>query len=405
MTAAPIATDRATALGPAGTLPIDPVSGRPLRRDRPWSLSDGATRWPVVEGIPFLRVGREPLRRAEALDAGDDRAALVALLADQDDFARTPPPDPASLSRLVAEVDSGRATLRAAMASLNYGPVADYFAHRWSAPTYLSGLALLAMRPGGAAVVEVACGIGHYLRDLSRRGVACGGLDVVFSKLWLARRYVVGPDVALACGDAAAGWPLGPAPGPTVAFCHDAFYFLPEKPRVVGSLRRLVGDAGAILIGHAHNRLRDHGGVAGEPRTPAEYAALLPGCSLFDDAELARSAWEGTPAPARTADELEDAEAVAMAWPGREPEERADPTTPSGISLRLNPILADEGGILRPRWPSARFEAEYAAEATYLGGEPMPSAETLRRAEAGADDPEVARLVARRILVDLPERW
>ena len=381
---------------------LDPASRRPLRRDRPWSLSDGSNRWPVVEGIPYLRVGRDDLRRRalEALDDGDARSALVALLADQDDYARIPPPDPAALGVLVDAVQGRRATLREALAGLNYGPVADYFAHRWSAPTYLSGLALLGMRPEGTAVVEVACGIGHYLRDLARAGVPCGGLDVVFSKLWLARRFLVGPEVDLICADASAGWPLGPAPGPTAAFCHDAFYFLPGKAGVIASLRGLVGGSGAILIGHAHNRLRDHGGVAGEPRTPAEYAAMLPGCSLFDDAELARSAWKGEPAPARPAEELEQAEAVAMAWPGKVGRQAGMPAPPAS-GLRLNPMLEDDGGTLRPRWPSARFEAEYAADSPYLIGQAAASARALQ--EAGG--PGAGRLARLRILLDLPERW
>ena len=404
MTVVMASTVRPLVVGPAGAPLIDPETGRALRYDTPWSLTDGANRWPVVEGIPYLRVGRETLRSTclQALDAGGDRAALVLLLADQDDYARIAPPDSTTLDHLADAVGSRLASLRQAMTTLNYGPVADYFAHRWSSPTYLSGLALLDNRAEGAAVVEVACGIGHYLRDLSRQGVACGGLDVVFSKLWLARRFLVGNDVPLVCADASQGWPLGQAPGPTVAFCHDAFYFLPEKPRVVASLQSLVGDLGAILIGHAHNRLHDHAGVAGEPKTTAEYAAMLPGCSLMDDAELARSEWTDTPAPARSAESLANVEAVAILWPGGiSPLSRPRPTA----KLRLNPILIEAEDVLRPAWPSERFEAEYADASPYLTGEAIPSAQTLRHAENGTPDPEVDRLARRRILLDLPERW
>ena len=395
-----------TVRGPAGAALIDPIRGRVLDFDRPWSLSDGATRWPVVAGIPYLRVGREAPRRTalEALDAGDEPAALAVLLADQDDYARTPPPTAATLRDLVDAVDADAVSLRDAMAALNYGPVTDYFAHRWSAPTFLSGLALLALRPADRPVVEVACGIGHYLRELARQGVECGGIDVVFSKLWLARRFLVGSGVPLVCGDAAAGWPLGRAAGPSVAFCHDAFYFLPEKPKVLAAMHTLAGEGGSILIGHAHNRLRDHGGVSGEPKTPAEYAAMLPGCMLFDDAELARSVWSGSIALPQTAAELADREAVALVWPAGQDSNvsNSDLTHPK---FRLNPMLRDDAGTLRPDWPTPRFEAEYAAESAYLIGEPTPSAETLRRAAQGVADPEVNRLARRRIVLDLPERW
>jgi len=399
---------------------VGPDSGLPIRRDRPWSLSDGRTRRPVVEGIPFLRVNRDALRveALAALDSGDERRALSLLLADQDDYARNAPPDEESLGELIEAVDSGRATLRDAMAALRFGPVADYFAYRWSSPTYLSGLALLDRFGGGddsGPVVEVACGVGHYLRDLANRGRRCVGVDVVFSKLWLARRFVVPSGVPLICGDVAAGFPLGPIASGAVAFCHDAFYFLPEKPKVVGGLRRLVGEGGRILIGHAHNRDFDHGGVSGEPKTPGEYASLLPGCSLFDDAELARSAWSGAEASERSAGELAGVEAVAMAWSASGGHLPPKPNQPAlldpapGASLRINPLLVERGGMLEPRWPSGRFEAEYAAASGYLVGERGPDPSTLEAARVGVVgrgvNPEVDRLARRRILLDLPEGW
>jgi len=383
---------------------IDPESGRALTADRPWSLSDGHGRWPVVAGIPYLRVGRDRLRREalRLLDGGDERSALVALLADRDDHATGPPPDPETLGRLVDGVGSGAATLRQAMAELGYGPVADYFAHRWSTPTYLSGLALLGRHGvAGATVVEVACGIGHYLRELSGRGVAAVGVDVVFSKLWLAKTYLTA-GVPLVCADAVEGVPLGAIPGQVVAFCHDAFYFLRDKPRVASELTRLAGDRGRVLIGHAHNSAFDHRGVSGEPRTPAEYAALFPGCLLYDDAELARSFQTGTPPLARTAEELTGVEAVALAWGPSGVAGAADgPTfeTPApGANLRLNPLLGEDGGVLRPRWPSARFAEEYADASGYLSGEPVPQLPPRGRAEA-------ERLARSRVLIDLPERW
>ena len=392
---------------------LDPERGVLLGWDSPHSLvGPGSGRWPVVEGIPWLRVGRDRLRSAtlDALDSGDARGALVGLLADQDDHARTPsPPDRSTLGRLIDSVDAGRASLRDAMAALGYGPVADYFAHRWSTPTYLSGLALLERHwLPGASVVEVACGIGAFLRDLSLRGVPALGMDVVFSKLWLARRYVVPPAVSLACADVSAGWPLGPPPSstPILGLCHDAFYFLPDKARLVHNLRNLVGDTGRILIGHAHNSRFDHRGISGEPMTPEEYADLLPGARLFNDAELALEAWSDVPAVPRGLAELAGVEAVAIAWNARE--DIAGLATPGpglsrlrpGARLRPNPMLEDGPGGLRPCWPSPRFEAEYAAGSTYLVDESIPGVEPSADGEARVD-----RLVRRRVLLDLPERW
>lgn len=380
---------------------LSPTTGRPLRPDGPGSLTDGhltdgTERWPVVAGIPFLRTGREGLRDAAlaAIDRGDGRAALALLLRDQDDWARIPPPSMEEAGRIADAI--GRMTLREAMAALNFGPVAHYFAHRWSAPTFLSALGLLEARwTDPPLVLEIACGIGQILRDLDRRGTAVAGIDVVFAKLWLAKTFLL-PDAPLVCADVTSGIPLE-LPEGTSILCHDAFYFMPEQERIAGHLMRAAGPSGSVLIGHAHNVRFEHG-IAGRPRTPEEYEALFPGCLLYDDAELARS-----PAPARTAEELATVEAVSLAWSAGPVHPRpVDLRSPHpGARLRLNPLLERDGNRLRPAWPTPAFAREYAA-ATYLEAEMPP--EDLPEGVAGSD-PRIADLARRRILLDLPERW
>ena len=142
----------------------------------------GAAGAPVVDGIPFLRSGREELARQvhERLDRGDVDGARVLLLADADDWWGEAPPPPEQLARV-----AGAATYREAMDLLGMGRVGDYFAHRWSDPTYLSVLGLLQQHwPGDRPVVEIACGAGHVLRELvgCRSGPLCV-VDVVFMNL------------------------------------------------------------------------------------------------------------------------------------------------------------------------------------------------------------------------------
>ncbi len=163
-------------------------------------------RVPVVAGIPYLRTGRDELRAhaLARLDAGDEHGALVALLADQDDWWTEPPPPREQLERAIAAT-----TLREAMAHLGFGRVGDYFAYRWSDPTFLSGLGLLDAHAGGiTSAFELGCGAGHLLRELRLRGVRVAGGDVVFAKLWLAKRFVV-PDADLACFDGGSPFPRG----------------------------------------------------------------------------------------------------------------------------------------------------------------------------------------------------
>ena len=217
----------------------------------------------VVGGIPVH--GHHP----RALAASSEEEALAELLIERDSWAPGEPPTLADARAAIAAP-----TLREAMEHLRYGPVADYFAYRLSDPTYLSGLALLQTWPQ-RPVFELGCGIGLLLREA---GPDATGADVVFSKLWLAQRFVV-PGARLVCFDAADPFPFADDEF-GAALCHDALYFLPDKAHAVDELARV---APTVLIGHTHNRDVD---THGDPLTPAEYAALLPGATLYDDAEL-----------------------------------------------------------------------------------------------------------------------
>ena len=380
-----------------------PVTGAALVPDGPALLGDrDGRRWPVVDGIPFLRVGREDLAAEVAgrLAAGDAETALVLLLADQDDWWTGPTPDPAALRDLVRGRD--RLSLRAAMDLLAFDRVGHYFAHRWSDPTFLAGLALLEAhwRPAESAF-ELACGIGHYGRELARRGLGFTGGDVVFSKLWLARHWLLPPEAELVCFDAAALWPMA-GNRYDLVLNHDAFYFLEPKPLVLERLRALVAPGGRLAVSHIHNSGADNLS-AGRSVSAADMARLFPEGAVYDDAELTRALVEArAPRSAGPAD-LAAVEAFSV-------EDRAAGTIPhplvSGLALpppdralRLNPLYAADRGGVTVRWPSRRYEAEYGARATY----PRHLDRAVHRAlRDGGGPPEHVR---RRTLVDLPERW
>ncbi len=426
-----------------------PVTGAALALDGPHALREpDGRRWPVVDGIPYLRIGREALvaRALDRLDAGDRAGALVALLADQDDWWTGPAPEPAHLARLAAGADG--LSLRDAMGLLGFGRVGDYFAHRWSDPTYLAGLALIeAHRADGTrSAFELACGIGHYGREFIRRGASYAGADVVFAKLWLARHWVVGEGARLACFDAASPWPVtrgGPDGGFDLVLCQDAFYFLEPKREILDRLRGLVGVSGRLLVGHVHNREAKNYS-AGRAATAKELAALFPGAVAYDDAELTRALVEARAPKPRRLGELRRVEAFALASGGEPRGLDGGYAMPSeGAALRVNPLYrqlettqdsvllpsgekmpaqqADEGNTAatvppspssplrgpsplrgegrqlqasRIRFPSERYAAEYGPLATY------PEI-FLEPADAAARDDAVRR----RALVDLPERW
>ena len=379
---------------PDGVL-SSPVSGRALVADTPHSLAAGPERWPVLSDIPFLRADRRSLADAAlaALDAGDTRRALVLLLGDQDNWARTPPSSEDDRAALVSGPENF--TFRAAMDALAFGAVGTYFAHRWSDPTFLSGLALAeAHWNSPACVFELACGAGHYLREFARVAPLVSGADIVFAKLWLARRYLV-PVARLLCFDAAMPWPLAGASAGLV-FCHDAFYFLPDKPHVAAEMLRVAGPDGRVLVGHAHNALVDNLS-AGDPLPPAGYAALFGTPTLYDDRELTQALIETRAPVPGTAESVAQAPAVAWATGSAAPRLLLGGLTmpPPGTQLRRNPLYAGPD----IQWPSERYQREYGPLATY----PLRS-DAPEHAVAGADA-ATDRFARHRVLLDLPQQW
>ena len=370
------------------------MDGVELRADSAHTLTDGERRWPVVAGIPWLRAGRDDAReRAVArLDAGDGDGAAVVLLADADDWWDEPPASPAQLRAALRS-----RTLREAVELLGLGRVGTYFLHRWSDPSWLAALALTAAHPpAGRAVVDLACGAGHLLRHLAlHRAPGDGdltGIDVVFAKLWLARRFVLPPATAvtLVCADLTAPWPLPSPSEPRHVACHDALYFLADKQAFVAAARHHAGDGGVVLLGHCHNALHP-AGRSGLPLDPEGWAALVPGAQCYTEEELTAATVGGrAPRPAAPA-ALHATEAVGLALDASDSAFEPALLGPApGATLSPNPLYA---GTPRVRtWPHPRWAAEYGPRAAgYLPErwEPVPVPEAVRR----------------RLLLDLPERW
>lgn len=365
-----------------------PVTGRTLAYDTPHSLVASGERWPVVDGIPYLRTDSEGLVAValDHLDAGCPDDALVALLTDQDAWWAGPATDLSELKRLVRGRDT--LSLREAMALLRLGPVADYFAYRWSDPTYLAGLALLeAHHDDAGSAFELACGIGHYLRDLTRHGTACVGADVVFAKCWLAKNWVA-PDAEYVVFDAAAGWPIADARFDLV-MCHDAFYFLPDQTIVAARLRAACASGGTLAISHMHNA--DHaGGAQGPALSVADWAALFPDAQVYDERALLLALMTQTiPAPTGwVANPAVEAWSLVQGAGPPQPVSGGVAMPPADAVLRRNPLLGDDSAV---HWPSPHYHDEYGAGCFWaIPADARPFA---------ADDVRVRRLV------DLPERW
>lgn len=387
----------------------NPLSGKTLKADSPHSLTDGADRFPIVATIPYLRANRDELRREvlAKLDAGDEKSGLILLLQDRDDWATGAPPTAEDLQPLF---ENENLTLRDAMRCLRYGAVADYFAYRWSDPTFLSGLKLLEthLPENAKRVFELCCGIGHYLREFDSRGIAAIGADVVFSKLWLARKFVA-PNAKLICFDANFDFPFADKKF-DAAFCHDAFYFLPEKRKVADELKRTTKNK-AILIGHAHNANAENYS-SGAAISTAEYAAMFENPIVYDDAELTKAFIENRQPQNKMIAALKKTEAVSLATTAQKKATSINFNLPPlNQSLRINPLL-DAGGfevLKTPKYPSERYEKEYALLLSgYLNLDDEDVSfsvqETMFYGHWERDE-KLVDLARRRIFLDLPEDW
>ncbi len=374
-----------------------PCSGRALTFESASCLTDGAgERWPVIENIPYLRAkSRERATEAlKAIDLGDEPAALRLLLSENDDWWDEPAPPDSDLHSLLN--NRHQLNLREAMNLLGYGRVGTYFAHRWSDPTFVAGLALMdAHWHEPDTAFELACGIGHYLRELDRVGVKTIGADLVFSKLWIARNWVVGSRPMLVCFDAEQPWPIELCVD--LAVCHDSFYFFHDKAAVAAALR-IAAAKGIVAVAHVHNAAADNLSGAASIGLK-DLLPLFPGAAVYDDAELTLAGSQRrVPVAGR---ELETVAALSLLYsnlpdqtalmPGCAYGPLSRPTY--GTMLHRNPLCNNDS----ISWPSPRYAQEYGPCVSWQCAKGVPDKVLM------ASQYEAA--TACRELVDLPERW
>lgn len=279
---------------------LDPLTRKPLRfiatGENPkigyLSTDDCSQRWPVIFGISFLRADRQELaQQVTALIEGRDFvSALALLLTDTDDFAQLKPHinDCRRIAGLLIK-DDKKLLACDMMEALQFGPVASYFSLRGSSPTFFSGLGLLKLGVlSGSPLVEVGCGVGHFIYWLKTRGIDALGTDSVFSKLCLANRFFGIKADRLVCA-AVGKETLLPIETfqPSNVFCHDVFYFIQDKLGAIADFRRLARIGGSVMVGHAHLITADHGIVSGYPLSLDAYRQIAAkNANFFDDASL-----------------------------------------------------------------------------------------------------------------------
>jgi hypothetical protein len=227
----------------------------------------------------------------------------------------------------------------------------------------------------------------------------------VFAKLWLARRFVVARS-ELVCFDAGGPFPLADDSA-DACLCHDVLHYLPDVAHALAQLRRV---GGRVLVGHAHNAEVDNLSP-GSPLDVVGYQALAPDATFYDDAAVGRAALAGGAPVAADPQHLGAAAAIAFVTPAAGASATgADcfALPAPGARLRLNPLLHPCCGDPAPmvvRWPSARYEREYADLSGHLRNAPPVPRALLANVVRAGEDRRGDALARQRVLLDLPDAW
>jgi len=401
---------------------------------------------PVVDGVPVLHL------------LPDATASLDHLRTARPDLARRTMfglDDAARAEAFEAVAASPTATYRDIVEALGPTFEGGYFLYRFTDPTYLVAQAVVravastvlsrgstASRPRRA--VDICGGSGHVTRtlvDLTDEPPVLA--DLYFAKVWLARRFTA-PGCEPVCCDGNAPMPFARGAF-AFAMCTDAFMYIWTKRQFVGEMERLVDTTsrssqsrarrsqqlpssrklqaeaepqpGAVLIGHTHNE-RTWSPSHGQPLSPEGYAALFETMEphVFGELALFADVVKGGPVDlgrvegAPTLDANPALTIVASRDPRVfQPHRLPPPPSRAAGELRLNPLYAQEpqGDIVRLRlqFPNQEYEEEYGACRQYLPEELTIDRRTFAALASGDVSGEIADLVRRKVIVDLPNRY
>jgi len=344
-----------------------------------------------------------------ALERGDADAAFYALMGIDDEQRR---------AAFDAIRQSASATFSEFVAALGPAFEGGYFLYRFSDPTFLVAGAVVStvgqvVLDRGSAAIDVCGGSGHLTRVLAAFTPRPLLADFYFSKLWLAKRFTA-PSCQPVCCDANAPLPFDSGAFRLVV-CSDAFHYIWTKRLLATEMIRVASPGGAVALTHVHSALQWNPS-AGMTLPPAAYEQLFADASprlyserlLLDDVITHGSVHleRRHPAPA-----IESDPALTLVASSNAAVFSAHAIRDVAVEgeLRLNPLYAVESSgddaTLVLRFPSADYEDEYAATREYLPDRVTLPRSLVDRIQRGDRPREIADLLKRRIVLDLPHRY
>ncbi|MBX3334095.1 MAG: class I SAM-dependent methyltransferase [Nitrospira sp.] len=414
--------------------------------------------YPVVAGIPVIRKGplgaqgQTARMLSELILSGKQREALLALL-----MPRTPIED--LVPRWAAHLPSvpGRGLLmhllghdairrwtstmteffsagpegKTAQDYLTVGLSAKaqqknyhYFMHRFGQPRQLVALSLMTMLQGAAGpVLDFGCGIGLLTRHLPRRmgSYPVLGADLSFFRLYIAKTFLT-HDVAYVCCDGKPSLPFRRAFFAAV-YSSDTLFMVPDKVSCSRELQRVVHPEGLMIFAGLRNGLIDPEQypvrMALPPSAYEDLFHSLPQRVRGNTEVLDRYLQKRGPALGQSsASQVLDHDPwFSLVVAGHEDwlvdQGPFDEWPHAEGMLELNPLYRPVGGppndrgavLYRQTFPSSWYAQEDGDCRKYEPEQVWIAAEILRDLALGRRTPAMEELIARCVIVGVPERF
>lgn len=128
---------------------------------------------------------------------------------------------------------------------VNYDTIAEVYDRRYERSDYSTILRLLLdFVRGGKRLLEIGCGTGQWLSELTKAGYDVVGLDPSRNMLKTATEKSRQPELILGCAESV---PFGTSTIDRL-FCINALHHFSQKERFMTEARRVLHNGGGILI-------------------------------------------------------------------------------------------------------------------------------------------------------------
>ena len=303
---------------------------------------------------------------------------------------------------------------------LNNKAMYNYFAYRFGQPRYLVALSLFTTLPDDKKpILDLACGPAHLFHYLSYRNPdqPLIGIERNFAKLYAAKKFIA-PKGNYICGEADMALPFEDNLFSSV-FVSDAFPYFTYRELTVREMKRVLTPDGVTFITHVSSTPLE--GYAGNTPNPPEklksYFQDMPNIVFRQDDVWGRYLKKYGPdfSGELPLEELNKAVWISVVASHRKNYFRdygKFKDWPHALGkIRLNPLYHFEGkdnkgnNIYKFRFPSKWYELDAPHWKDYAPEEVHISPETLEAIAKGNRTPEVDDLLAKWVVIGMPEKY